>query len=223
MPPCSRKLPYDPINDFIPILTIAVAGLVLVVAPNSPCRTVGDFPNAGKNRERELSFGSGSSSTRIADEMVKKRTNARMLHVPYKGTPQALTDLMGEQIDFMTCDINPATPLVQGGKLRALAVTSAQRDPMFPDVPTLAESGLPGNEMTSWAGVFVPAKTPAAIVARLHKLVVDAVASEAMRAQSARTGSISTSLHTAADFAAFVKSETAKWQRIVTDAGIEPE
>ncbi len=218
-----KKLPYDPINDFIPISTIAIASLVLVVAPNSPYRSVADFLNAAKNRERELSFGSGSSSTRIAAEMVKKRTNARMLHVPYKGTPQALTDLMGGQIDFMTCDINPATPLVQGGKLRALAVTSAQRDPMFPEVPTLAESGLPGYELTSWAGVFVPAKTPAAVVARLHRLVVDAVASEAMRAQSARTGSISTSSATTADFAAFVKSETAKWQRIVTDAGIEPE
>lgn len=218
-----KKLPYDPINDFIPISTIAVSGLVLIVAPNSPYRSVADFLNAAKNRERELSFGSGSSSTRIAAEMVKKRTNARMLHVPYKGTPQALTDLMGGQIDFMTCDINPAVPLVNAGKLRALAVTSAQRDPLFPDVPTLAESGLPGYELTSWAGAFVPAKTPAPVVARLHKLVLEAVASDAMKAQASKTGAVAMPSASTADFLAFVKSETAKWQKIVTDAGIEPE
>ena len=163
---------------------MAVASLVLIVAPGSPYRTVADFLNAARNRERELSFGSGSSSTRIAAEMLKKRTNAKMLHVPYKGTPQALTDLMGGQIDFMTCDINPATSLIPAGELRALAVTSLQRDPAFPELPTLAESGLPGYELTAWLGIFVPAKTPPATVTRLHKLVVDAANSEAMHAQS---------------------------------------
>ncbi len=218
-----KKLPYDPINDFIPISTIAVSGLVLVVAPNSPYRTIAEFLAAARAREREMSFASGSSSTRIAAEMLKKRTEGKMLHIPYKGTPQALTDLMGGQVDFMTCDVNPATPLVNSGKLRALAVTSAKRDPLFPDVPTLAEAGLAGYELTSWAGAFVPAKTPAPIVTRLHKLMVEAVQSEAMKTQGAKTGAIAYPSASPAEFLAFVKSETAKWQKTVTDAGIEPE
>ncbi|AOY95804.1 ABC transporter substrate-binding protein [Cupriavidus sp. USMAA2-4] len=217
-----RTLPYDPVKDFAPVSLIARSGLVLVVPADSPVRTVADLSALAKARAGKLTFASGSSSTRIAGELYKMMSGAPAEHIPYKGVPQALTDLMGHQVDFMVSDISPARPLIQGGKLRAVAVTTARRHPLFPEVPTMAESGLPGYEMTAWVAAFFPAATPPALVARMNALIRQALAAPATIEHFGRTGGEAVP-STPDELAAFVRSETLKWARVIQAAGIEPE
>lgn len=220
-PSLFRKLPYDPIKDYAPVSLIATSGLVLVVPSDSPVRTVADLTTLAKRRQGKLTFASGSSSTRVASELYKIMSAAPALHVPYKGVPQALTDLVGHQVDFMISDINPALPLIQNGKLRAVAVTTARRHPML-DVPTMAESGLPGYEMTAWVAAFFPANTPKTLVARMNQLIRQGLTSPAAIEHFSRTGG-QPSPSTPDDLAAFVRSETAKWAEVIKLAGIDPE
>ncbi|QWC90819.1 Bug family tripartite tricarboxylate transporter substrate binding protein [Cupriavidus metallidurans] len=217
-----KKLPYDPIKDFAPVSLIAKSGLVLVVPSDSPVRTVADLTALARQRQGKLTFGSGSSSTRIASELYKIMSGAPALHVPYKGVPQALTDLMGHQIDFMISDISPARPLIQAGKLRAIAVTTAQRHPLFKDVPTMDESGLPGYELTAWVAAFFPAGTPTSVVDQMSGFIQQAMGSSAAAEHFGKTGGQPLS-STPEELAAFVRSETAKWAKTIKAAGIEPE
>jgi len=217
-----KKLPYDPVKDFAPVSLIAKSGLVLVVPANSPVRTVADLTALARQRQGKLSFASGSSSTHISSSLYMIMSGAAAVHVPYKGVPQALTDLAGNQVDFMISDIGPARPLIQSGRLRAIALTTAQRHPQFKDVPTMAESGLPGYEMTAWVAAFMPAATPRPIVERMSQLIQKAVASPAVSGIFSTSGGEGVS-STPEELAAFVQSETAKWARAVKAAGIEPE
>jgi tripartite-type tricarboxylate transporter receptor subunit TctC len=217
-----KKLPYDPIRDFAPASLIAKSGLVLVVPPDSPVRTLADLTALAKARQGALTFGSGSSSTRIASELYKMMAGVQALHVPYKGVPLALTDLMGHQVDFMISDISPAMTLIQGGKLRAIAVTTAQRNPVLKDVPTMAESGLPGYEMVAWSAAFFPAGTPKPVVDRMSELMRNGLTGPAATDYFARTGGQPAS-STPEELAAFVHSETLKWAKVIKAAGIEPE
>lgn len=217
-----KKLPYDPIKDFAPASLIAKSGLVLVVPPDSPVRTLADLTALAKARNGTLTFASGSSSTRIASELYKMLAGVQALHVPYKGVPLALTDLMGHQIDFMISDISPAMTLIQGGKLRAVAVTTAQRNPVLKDVPTMAESGLPGYEMVAWSAAFFPAGTPKPVVDRMSELMRNGLTGPAATDYFARTGG-QPAPSTSEELAAFVRSETLKWAKVIKAAGIEPE
>jgi len=217
-----KKLPYDPIKDFAPVSLIAKSGLVLVVPADSPVHTVAELTALAKEKQGKLSFASGSSSTRIASELYKIMSGAPALHVPYKGVPQALTDLMGHQFDFMISDISPARPLIQSGKLRAVAVTTAQRHPLFRDVPTMAESGLPGYELTAWVAAFFPAATPRPMVERMSELIRKTLAAPATVEHFGKTGGEATP-STPDELAAFVRSETLKWAKVIKTAGIEPE
>ncbi|QRQ85442.1 Bug family tripartite tricarboxylate transporter substrate binding protein [Cupriavidus oxalaticus] len=217
-----KKLPYDPVKDFAPASLIAKSGLVLVVPPDSPVRTLADLTALARSRQGQLTFASGSSSTRIASELYKMMAGVQALHVPYKGVPLALTDLMGHQVDFMISDISPALTLIQGGKLRAVAVTTAQRNPVLRDVPTMAESGLPGYEMVAWSAAFFPAGTPAPVVERMSRLIAKGLDGPAATDYFARTGSQPAS-STPEELAAFVRSETQKWAKVIKAAGIEPE
>ncbi|WP_434034921.1 Bug family tripartite tricarboxylate transporter substrate binding protein [Cupriavidus sp. a3] len=217
-----KKLPYDPTKDFAPVSLIAKSGLVLVVPLDSPVRTVAELTALAKKKEGKLTFASGSSSTRISSELYKIMSGAPALHVPYKGVPQALTDLMGHQIDFMITDISPARPLIQAGKLRAIAVTTAQRHPLFKDVPTMAESGLPDYELTAWVAAFFPAGTPKPIVEQMSHLIQKAVGNRAAVDHFARTGGQALS-STPEELTAFVRSETLKWAKTIKAAGIQPE
>lgn len=217
-----KKLPYDPIKDFAPISRIGTSGLVLVVRAESPIKTLADLTKMAKSQPDKLTFASGSSSTRIAGEMYASMADLKMLHVPYKGVPQALTDVLGQQVDFMISDITPATPLIQGGKLRAIAVTLEQRHPSMPDVPTMIESGLPGYSMFAWTAAFAPAGTPKPIIDKLAGLIKEGVESPAMQDNFKATGSMGTP-STPEETAKFVQSETDKWAKAVKAAGIEPE
>ncbi|NUO87119.1 MAG: tripartite tricarboxylate transporter substrate binding protein [Cupriavidus sp.] len=217
-----KKLPYDPVKDFAPASLIVKSGLVLVVPSDSPVRTLADLTALARARQGELTFASGSSSTRIASELYKMLAGVQALHVPYKGVPLALTDLMGHQVDFMISDVSPAMPLIQAGKLRAVAVTTAQRNPVLKEVPTMAESGLPGYEMVAWAAAFFPAGTPKPVVDRMSGLMRNGLTSPAATEYFARSGG-EPAPSTPEELAAFVRSETLKWAKVIKAAGIEPE
>ena len=221
-PAMFKKLPYDPVTDFEPVSMVGSAGLLLLVAANSPNNDIGSFLAQLRAGGKRLHFGAGNSSSRIAGELLKTATGADLLAVPYKGTPSALTDLMGGQIDFMFCDIGTALPLVTSGKLRALAASSTDREPLLRDVPTLQEAGLKGFEMTVWSAAFVPAKTPKDTIAKLSKLLRAALADPAVRQGFANTGGRSRG-STPDELRTFVNSEIAKWAAAVKTAGIQPE
>jgi tripartite-type tricarboxylate transporter receptor subunit TctC len=221
-PAMFKKLPYDPVNDFEPVSMVGSAGLLLLVPADSPHKDIGSFLAQLRAGGKRLHFGTGNSSSRIAGELLKTATGGDLLAVPYKGTPPALTDLMGGQIDFMFCDIGAALPLVTSGKLRALATSGADRELLLRDVPTLQEAGLKDFEMTVWSAAFVPAKTPKDIVAKLSELFRAALADPAVRQEFSNTGGRSRG-STPDELRAFVKSEMAKWAAAVKTAGIQPE
>jgi tripartite-type tricarboxylate transporter receptor subunit TctC len=221
-PAMFKKLPYDPVKDFEPVSMVGSAGLLLLVAADSPHKDIGSFLAQLRAGGKRLHFGAGNSSSRIAGELLKTATGADLLAVPYKGTPSALTDLMGGQIDFMFCDIGTALPLVTSGKLRALAASSTDREPLLRDVPTLQEAGLKGFEMTAWSAAFVPAKTPKDTIAKLSELLRAALADPAVRQGVANTGGRSRG-STPDELRTFVNSEMAKWATAVKTAGIQPE
>jgi tripartite-type tricarboxylate transporter receptor subunit TctC len=217
-----RKLPYDPVKDFEPVSMVGSAGLLLLVPAAHPQQDIGSFLAQLRASGKRLHFGAGNSSSRIAGELLKTAIGGDLLAVPYKGTPQALTDLMGGQIDFMFCDIGAALPLVMSGKLRALATSSAERELLLREVPTLKEAGLDGFEMTVWSAAFVPAKTPKHTVATLNELMRAALADPAVRQQFSSTGGRSRG-STPEELRSFVQSEMAKWAAAVKTAGIQPE
>jgi len=221
-PALFKKLPYDPVKDFEPVSMVGAAGLLLLVPADSGPKDIASFLGQLRAGGKPWRFGFGNSSSRIAGELLKTATGADLLAVPYRGTPQALTDLLGRQIDFMFCDIGAALPLVTSGKLRALAASSASRELLLREVPTLQEAGLAGFEMTVWSAAFVPAKTPKATIAKLNELLRAALADPAVRQEFANTGGRSRG-STPEELRAFVQSEIAKWAAAAKAAGIQPE
>ena len=221
-PAMFKKLPYDPVKDFEPVSMVGSAGLLLLVPAASPDPDIGAFLARLRSGGKRLHFGAGNSSSRVAGELLKTATGADLLAVPYKGTPQALTDLMGGQVDFMFCDVGAALSLVTSGKLRALATSSADRELLLREVPTLKEAGLKDFEMTVWSAVFVPAKTPKETVAKLSELLRAALADPAVRQEFSTTGGRSRG-STPDELRAFVNSEMAKWADAIKTAGIQPE
>jgi tripartite-type tricarboxylate transporter receptor subunit TctC len=221
-PAMFKKLPYDPLKDFEPVSMVGSSGLLLVVAAASPYTDVAAFLARLRAGGKRLHFGTGNSSSRIAGELLKTAVGADLMAVPYKGSPPALTDLIGGQIDFMFCDIGAALPLVMSGKLRALAATGSERELLLRDVPTLKEAGLKDFEMTVWSAAFVPAKTPKPTIARLNELLRAALADPAVRQQFSATGGRSRG-STPDELRSFVSAEMAKWAAAVKTAGIQPE
>ncbi|MFT3720720.1 Bug family tripartite tricarboxylate transporter substrate binding protein [Pseudorhodoferax sp.] len=217
-----KKLSYDPVKDFAPITGLGKGGQVLVVRPDAPYKNVMDLVAAAKKSPGKLSFGSGSSSSRTAGEMFKQLSGTDILHVPYKSNPNAITDLMGGQIDFMITDTSTGVPQIKGGKLKALGVSTAERNPLLPDVPTIAEAGVKGYDMGYWFAAYAPAGTPPAVVAKLNALLAAGTRSEAARRFFEGSGSVPWTT-SPEELAKFQAAETAKWGRVIKAAGIEPE
>ena len=217
-----KKMPFDPVKDFVPVTGLGKGGQVLVVRPESPYKTVADLVADAKKNPGKLSFGSGSSSSRVAGEMLKQLTKTDILHVPYKSNPNALTDLLGGQITFMITDTATGVPQIKGGKLRALGVSTTRRVTLLPDVPTIAEAGVKGYDMGYWFAAYVPAGTPAPVVARLRELLIAGTASAAAKSFFDTTGSDAWTT-TSEELAKFQQSETIKWGTVIKAAGIEPE
>ncbi|MGB3288484.1 MAG: tripartite tricarboxylate transporter substrate binding protein [Burkholderiaceae bacterium] len=216
-----KKLSYDPVKDFEPVTLLGTGGQIMVVNPKSPAKTVGDFIKLAKENPEKLSFGSGSSSSRVAGELFQQMADVKILHVPYKSNPLVITDLLGGQIDMMMADMATGLPQVKAGKLRALGVTMSQPSALAPDIPTIASAGVPGYEMGYWFGAYVPANTPPAVVSKLHDLLVNATTRSAAVQFYTQTGTKPVT-STPAELADFQKKETEKWGVIIKKAGIQP-
>lgn len=217
-----KKLPYDPVKDFTPVALLSKGHMLLLVKPESPLKSVGDLVAAAKKQPGKLNFGSGSSSSRVASEMLKQMAGVDMQNVPYKSNPMAITDLIGGQVDFMFADAPTALPQVNGGKLRALAVSGAKRLASAPTLPTVAEAGVRGYDMSYWTAVYLPANAPAAITNKLNEMMIKVTSSPAVQSfQTSTSGEIATS--TPEGLARFQAAESEKWGRIIKAAGIEPE
>lgn len=217
-----KKLPYDPVKDFAPVTGLAKGAQIMVVNPSLPYKTVAEFIAAAKKEPGKLAFGSGSSSSRIAGELLQQMTGIQLLHVPYKSNPLAITDLLGGQIHMMITDMATGLPQVKAGKLRALGVSSLKRSSLAPEVPTIAEAGVPGYEMGFWFAAYVPAGTPPAVVKRLNELLHKALASAPAKSLFEQTG-FEPFTTTPEELAKFQLAESRKWQQIIKNAGIEPE
>ena len=219
------KLGYDAERDFTPVARIAETPLVLVVRTESPARTLADLIAAAKAKPADASFAStGMGSTlHLAGELLQLETGTQILHVPYKGSAPALNGVLGGETQFMIDSVGSSIPLIKGGKLRAVAVTSAKRLPALPEVPTVAESGVPGFDVSTWFGLLVPRQTPPAIVNRLNAAVALAVRDPAFRAQFEAVGLIVPAPIDPATFARFIQAETAKWGPLIKARNIALE
>jgi len=217
-----KKLPYDAVKDFAPVAGLGKGGQVLVVRADAPYKNVGELLAAAKKQPGKLSFGSGSSSSRVAGEMLKQLAGVDLLHVPYKSNPLAITDLLGGQIDLMITDTSTGVPQIKSGKLRALGYSTTRRSPQLPEVPTLEEAGVKGYDMGYWFAAYAPAGTPEAVVARLNRLLSDAVHSAGAKSFFEMSGSEGWTA-TPQELAAFQAGETQKWGQVIKAAGIQPE
>jgi len=217
-----KKLSYDPVKDFLPVTGLGKGGQVLVVRTDAPYKSVADLVTKAKQEPGKLSFGSGSSSSRVAGEMFKQLSGTNILHVPYKSNPQAITDLLGGQIDFMITDTATGVPQIKGGKLRALGASTTKRNPLLPDVPTIDEAGVKGYDMGYWFAAYVPAGTPAPVVARLRELLIAGTRGNAAKTFFESTGSDAWTT-TSDELHKFQLTDAQKWGRVIKAAGIEPE
>ncbi len=216
-----KKLPYDPVKDFEPVTLLGKGGQILVVNPDVPAKNVQEFVNLAKAQPGKVSFGFGSSSSRVAGELFEQMTGADIQPVPYRSNPLGITDLLGGQIQAMFTDMATGLPQVKGGKLRALGVTTSKRSPLAPDVPAIAET-VPGYESTYWFAAYVPAGTPAPVIARLNEILVKAAKSQTAAKFYGPTG---TELVTSTpdELRSFQAAESRKWKKIIEAAGIEKE
>ncbi len=214
------KLQFDPIKDFAPLTRVANVPNLLVVHPSVPVKNVKELIAYAKANPGKLNFGSSGngSSIHLSGELFKNMTGVDMQHVPYKGSAPAVTDLLGGQISMMFDNMPSAIQHVKSGKLRPIAVTTAKRSPGLPNVPTIAEAGVPGYEATSWFGLLAPAGTPADVVKRLNADLVKILAMPDVKKQMAEQGAEAYS-ETPAAFATFIKNETAKWAKVVKASG----
>jgi len=214
------KLRYDPVKDFAPIAITHATANVLVVHPQVAAKNVAELIVLGRARPGELTFGSAGngSSSHLAGEYFKSLAGIEMTHVPYKGTSPALVDLLSGRISMMFDTIQVHVENIASGKVRALGVTSAERTPALPGVPTIAESGLPGYDVSIWLGVLAPAGTPKAVINRLNADIVKVMGEAEMKKQMLGAG-IDARSSTPEQFAATVKADTLKWAKIVKAAG----
>lgn len=217
-----KSLPYDFVKDFTPISGISQGALLAAVRTDTPIDSIDELSQAARKEPGKLTYGWGSSSTRAAVELYKLTAGIKIMDVPYKSNPQASVDLLAGQIDMVMGDMVLLAPLVQAGKLRPLAVSTAGRVPALPDVPTMQEAGVPDYELTFWLAAYTPAGTPQNVSNRLNKLFVQALNSERVREFLIGGGSQPFPT-TEAELMAFQIAEQKKWQKITESAGIQPQ
>ena len=223
-PSLNTKLPYDPHKDFAPVALIARSFNIVVVNPKSQIRTIADLIAAAKANPGKMTFGTfgAGTSAHLAGELFKDMAKVNLTAVPYKGAAPAITDLIGGQIDVMFTTVASAASLVDSGQLRAIAVTSAERSPAFPQVPTVAEAGVPGYAAESWYGLFARAGTPPELIDRLNRSAASAVQSEAFRTLSVNEGLVTVARPPEA-LDRYFRAEEERWRRVISEAGIKME
>ncbi len=217
-----KSVPYDAVGGFEAIGKIGTITLALTTHPSVPAKTVAELVAHAKANPGKLTFGAGSSSSRIAGEMLKSMAGIDLTYVPYRSNPQAITDLLGGQISIVFADISTTMPQVRAGKVNGLAVSTASRSALAPELPTMAEAGVAGYDLAAWFAAFAPAKTPAPVVEALHKAIAAALADKATQDRLLAAG-IEPEGSSPEALRAFVVAEIAKWADIVKKAGIQPE
>ena len=214
------KMPYDAVKDFVPLSLVAGVPNVLVAAPSFSVNSVKDLIDMAKKSPDKTTFASSGNGTSIhlSGELFKQLAGVQMTHVPYKGSSAALPDVMSGQVNVMFDNAPSVMPQIKGGKLKAIAVTSSVRSPALPNVPTIAEAGLPGYEASSWFGVLAPAGTPKDIVDKLSQTIAKAVQSAEFKERLAAQGAEGVG-NTSEQFAAHIKTEIDKWAKVVKASG----
>ncbi len=224
VPSLKEKLPYDPIKDYDAISLMSQSPYLLVVHPGFPAKTVKDLIALAKARPGQFNYASPGfgTSNHLSFELFKSMAGIDLLHVPYKGTGQAISDLMGGQVPIMLASTASVRPLVLAGKLRALGISTATRSPAMPEVPTIAESGLPGFSTASWVGLIAPRGLAPAIIARLNSEIAAVIKSGDLHDKLALQGFVMEA-STPQQFAAHIKDELGRFRKLVKAAGIREE
>jgi tripartite-type tricarboxylate transporter receptor subunit TctC len=221
-PAVQRTGIMDPVKDLTPVIQVASSPFLFMAAVDSKYRTLGDWVAEARANPGRISYGTAGygTFTHLAVELLQNAGNFKAVQVPYKGAAPAITDVLGGHIPIAALSIASGMPHIQGGKMRGLAVTSATRSPALPDVPTVAESGFPGFEANGWLGILVPNGTPPDAIARLNSELAKVMQSAEMKKQLLAQG-VEARTSTPEQFGALIRSETAKWGKIITDAGIK--
>ncbi|MDZ4063220.1 MAG: tripartite tricarboxylate transporter substrate binding protein, partial [Coriobacteriia bacterium] len=224
LPVLQARLPYDPVRDFAPVTLLATSAFILVVNPEVPAKSLKEFIALAKAKPGQLNYGSAGSgsSLHMTAELFKLETRLDIAHVPYKGTSPALIDLLANQVQMMFSTMPTMVPHVKSGKLRALGVSSTTRAEALPDVPTVAEAGLPGFDVLNWQGVVVPKKTPDAIVQKLSRALLTTLKSPEMIKALATQG-LDAAGGTPEQFGALIKSEIEKYAKVAKEAKLRLE
>jgi tripartite-type tricarboxylate transporter receptor subunit TctC len=219
-PALYRRLAYDSLRDFAPVTQLASAAYMLLLQPSIPARSVKELATLARAKPGMLNFGSAGSGSgsHLAGELFKSVAAIDIVHVPYKGGAPALTDLIAGQIQLFFNGIPSSMPHLRGGRLRALAVTTSTRISVAPELPCLDEAGFPGAEASSWTGILVPAGTSAAVIAQLHAVSVKALQAQEVSARLSADGAVPVG-NSPAQFGGYIKSEIAKWARVVKASG----
>ena len=221
-PSLFKNLSYDPVKDFAPVSRIGNLPFMMVVNPEIPAKTVQDFVAHAKANAGKLAFASGNSTGIVAGETLKRRGGIDVLHVPYKSTPPAINDLLAGRVSMMFVDLTSGIAHVRSGGLRALAVTTAERSVILPDLPAMREAGVADFDLNSWNGVFAPAGTPKPVIDRINAELRKIIANPEVKKRLADVGFDAFS-STPEELDAFIKSELVKWAKLIKDAGIEPQ
>ena len=223
-PSLYAKLPYDSLRDFTPVSVVASSPIAFMIFAKAPYKTLGDLISAAKAKPGALTFASTGNGTigHLSGELIQRVAGVKFIHVPYKGSAQAFPDLLGGRISYFLASLETAMPQMRAGAIRTLAVTSPQRVPAVPDIPTVAESGYPGFDTATWYGILVPKGTPQAVVTRLSTEITKVLESADVRERMAANGGATVKPGPAA-FDALIRSELAKWGRVIKEAGVRIE
>lgn len=223
-PALMPKMPYKADRDFAPVILLGKISNVLLIGPGAQARTVKDIVAAAKAKPGDITFASAGQGTsqHLSGEVFRLMTGADLTHVPYKGSAPAIQDVMGGQVPMSFETVTVALPQIKAGKVKAVAVTSAKRSAQLPDVPTLAESGVPGFDVSSWQALYLPAGTPPAIVAKLNAEVQKIVAQPEVKARMESLG-LEYAPNSPAQFTEFQKAEQARWAKVIKDGNVKPD
>ena len=223
-PSLQKNLPYDPNKDFTPVTLLVTIPYVVVVQPSFKAANIRELIALAKAKPNEINYGSGGSGSapHLAAELFKTMADVRITHVPYKGSTPAITDTMSGQVQLTFTGIPSVMTQMKAGRLRPIGVTSLKRTAALPEVPTIAESGVPGYEVNPWFGVLLPARTPQPLVSRLNAEILKVLQQPATRERFAAEG-FEAAGNTPAQFAAYIKSEQVKWAKVIKDGGIRAD
>lgn len=216
------KLGYDPVSSFDPISLVAIQPLLITVHPSVPAKNLSELVQLAKSQPGQLNYGTAGSSIHLAVEQFNSLAGIRMNHIAYKGSAPAITDLVGGQIQVLFDPFSSIYPQVTAGKVRALAVTTDKRATAAPQLPTVAEQGFPGFDVSSWQGIVVPAGTPKPVIQRLNRALTAVLASNEVKDKFAQYSAV-TAPTTPEQFSAYIKEELARWQKVAQQAGVKPE